>query len=52
MKCKFCKKVIADNDSYWEDLDGEFFCSEDCLDESEECKTLWSKFVAALKDKS
>lgn len=38
MECDYCKKPIDDDSSYWEDCDGEVFCSEDCLDESEKCK--------------
>lgn len=35
MKCASCEKSIDDDSCYWENEDGEYFCSEDCLDDSE-----------------
>ena len=42
MKCDYCNVPIlhpdSRADSYFEDDDGEVFCSEHCLKQSEECK--------------
>jgi len=35
MECAHCKKQIDDDHSYWENEDGDFFCSEECLDQKE-----------------
>ncbi len=38
MECYYCHDEIKENASYWEDHDGNFFCSEEHLDDNEQCK--------------
>jgi hypothetical protein len=38
MRCKFCNLAIDEDEGHWEDEDEDAFCSEKCLDKSEDNK--------------